>query len=246
MSLDVETVSGVAGKSRFEQILAILLGSAAVIAAILASVQFETGQAEQRALLRASRLSVGVFELTAATGAVTSFGGQMLRETAATSAGGIARQLVGFDQPEVADVQNALAAAEAAAAERLTNLIEPMAAPSPLPSALDPHAAELVGLGTGDVRTIIEAIANPSAPIEFHVAAEGNRLTNALNNQVDRAEEVGDRGTYSLLGLALLALAGVLIGLASSLPRGRGAYIALATGGGGVILAAALTVASIA
>ena len=246
MSLDVETVSGVAGKSRFEQILAVLLGSAAVIAAILASVQFETGQAEQRALLNASRLSVRVFELTAATGAVSSFGGHMLREATQTSAGGIARRLVAFEQPEVADVQDALAAAEAAAADRLSSLIEPMAAPSPLPSGLDPHTAGLVGLGIGDTRTIFDAIANPSAPIEFHAAAEGNRLTSALSSQVDRAEEVGGRGTYSLLGLALLALAGVLIGLASSLPRGRGAYIALATGGGGVILAAALTVASIA
>jgi hypothetical protein len=246
MTLDIETVAGVAGKSRFEQALAILLGSAAVIAAILASVQFETGQAEQRALLRASRLSVRVFELTAATGAITSFGGQMFRETSATSAGGIARQLVAFDQPEVADVQNALAAAEAAAAERLTNLIEPMAAPSPLPSGLDAHAAHLVDLGTGDVRTILTAIANPSAPIQFHVAAEGDRLTNALSNQVDRADEVGGRGSYSLLGLALLALAGVMLGLASTVPRGRGAYLALATGAGGVVLAAALAVASVA
>jgi hypothetical protein len=246
VTLDVETVASVAGRSRFEQALAVLLGSAAVIAAVLASVQFETGQAEQRALLSASRLSVRVFELSAATGAITSFGGQMLRETSATSAGGIARQLVAFDQPGVADVQNALAAAEAAAAERLTNLIEPMAAPSPLPSGLDPHTAGLVELGTGDVRTILTALANPSAPIQFHVAAEGNRLTNALNAQVDRAEGVGGRGTISLLGLALLALAGVLLGLASTLPRGRGAYLALATGGGGVILAAALAAASVA
>jgi hypothetical protein len=245
MSLDVETVSVVAGKSRFEQTLAVLLGTAAVIAAILASVQFETGQAEQRALLHASRLSVRVFELTAATGAVTSFGGHMLRESSATSAGGIARKLVAFEQPEVADVQNALGDAEAAAADRLIALIEPMAAPSPLPSGLDPHTAQLVELGTGDVRNIITAIADPSAPIQFHVAAEGNRLTSALSTQVDRADEAGGRGTYSLLGLALLALAGVMLGLASALPRGRGSSLALVTGGGGVVLAAALAVASV-
>ena len=246
MSLDIETVSGVAGKSRFEQILAVLLGSAAVIAAILASIQFDAGQAEQQALLRSSRLSVRVFELTAATGAVSAFGGQMLRETSATAAGGIARRLVGFEQPDVSDVQNALADAESAAADRLATLVEPMAAPSALPSGLDPHTAGLVALGIGDVRTIIEAFADPSAPIDFPAAAEGNRLTTALSEEVDRADEVGGRGTTSLLGLALLALAGVMIGLASSLPRGRGAYLALATGGGGVILAAALAVVSVA
>ena len=38
MTLDVEVVGEVAGRSRFDQALAVLLGAAAIIAAILATV----------------------------------------------------------------------------------------------------------------------------------------------------------------------------------------------------------------
>jgi hypothetical protein len=237
VTLDVEVVAEVSGKSRFDRALALLLGSAAIIAALLAAVQLDVSKQEERSLLRSSRLAVRVFELTAATGGVAAFGGLMQRTAIATTAGGFGRVIVAFDQPGVADVQNALGAAEQAAGERLIGQIGPMAAPSPLPPDLDPHTRSLVELGVADVQAMLDAVADPSAPVEFRAVRAAGALVEELSGEVDRADRASARGTWSLLGLALLALGGVLLGLASVLRPGPGAGVALVSAAGAVAIA---------
>lgn len=62
------------------------------------------------------------------------------------------------------------------------------------------------------------------------------RLQNAA---VDEADRYGRRQSRSVFGLALLATAGALLGLAGVLQRGRPGWLALGTGGAALVASVA-------
>ena len=91
--MDIETVHRGSGRSRFEQALAILAGLAAVLAALLATLQVDASRWEEQARVNATRLAVQVFEASAATGILSTYQFQTQQEATLLSIDASARDL---------------------------------------------------------------------------------------------------------------------------------------------------------
>ncbi len=229
MEMDVETVHETTPDTRFDRILVVLVGLGAVLAAALAAIQLEAGKQEERALLYSSRLAVQVFELTAGTAPITAFSGSTAQEAIGISARGLGRQIVALQAAEGSERQLAIGTAEQRAGERLLPLAASMAAQAPSPEGIDPHTGRLLEIASDDVRAFARVLREGSGAIDFRAGREGFSLTDAFNAQVSLADRHSDRETLALLGLALLALGGVLVGLAAVLRERSGAWFALGT-----------------
>ncbi|HEY7591200.1 MAG TPA: hypothetical protein VH723_09415 [Candidatus Limnocylindrales bacterium] len=196
--LDVEAISEVSGETGFARWLALLIGAAAILAAVLATLQVDAGKQEERALHMASRLSVRVFEGTAGGSPRFSFQVNGMQRALTLAISATAAQIAVLERPEVADAIQARAEADARAAERLLDMAVSMGSAPTASSGLDEATRLLVG----------------SSPVDWSgVAAEQGR-------QVDIADRFAERGNRALFGLSLVALGGVLTGLAAVLGRG--------------------------
>ena len=137
----------------------------------------------------------------------------MLGATSTTRALGVFEQLA--DDEELAAIEQARAGAIEAAANRLSDAALAMGAAPDDEDALDPYTRRIM---LADITSMTTAVQEQ-------------------NRQVDLAEDAGDRSGRAVLGLSLVALAGVLIGLAAVLGRGRGGRIALSAGTIALVLA---------
>ena len=137
--MDIETARRGSGRSRFERALAILAGLAAVLAALLATLQVDASRWEEQAMVTATRLAVRVFEASAATGLLSMYQFQAEREATLLAIDASARDLLAAQAPAVAETQRAMATAEARAAERLTVAGEAMSRAPGEASPVNPH-----------------------------------------------------------------------------------------------------------
>jgi len=120
--LDIETAHKGSGRSRFEQSLAILAGLTAVLAALLATLQVDSSRRGDQAMVTATRLAVQVFEASAATGILDVYQFQAGQESTLLGVEAATRGQEAVQATPVTRTQQAMATAEAKAAQRLTTL----------------------------------------------------------------------------------------------------------------------------
>lgn len=219
--IDLETVQSTDRGTRFHQAIAVLLGIIAVLAAALGAVQLDRSQDEARAATQAARLTGDL----AAGIPVQGSGSQLIymaTQAALTrEAEGTTRQFfsMGVDEAAVAE-----GAAEEAAGRRLRDIASAMGATPDSTSGLPPYELRLM---TADMDALVRQV------------VEQNRVVD-----VDIQTASDDSGS-AVAGLSVLALAGVLVGLASVLGASRAGRVtllmsALATGAAAVLLATIL------
>jgi hypothetical protein len=198
MELDIEAAREPSGRTRFDRWLSILVGVAAILAALLATAQVDAGKREEHALHMASRLSVRIFEGIAGGSPRFSFQINSLQHATALAVAATAVQIGVLNMPETTDAIQARAEADVRSADRLFAIAQSMGDVPPASSGLDAATLALVGSEPGDLEIVV---------------AEQNQ-------QMDIADRYGERGNRTLAGLSLVALGAVLIGLAAVLGRG--------------------------
>jgi hypothetical protein len=223
VDLDVETVAEVSGRTRFDRWLAVLVGAAAILAALLATLQVDSGLQEERALHMASRLSVRIFEETAGSSPRFSFQINSLQHATTLAIGATAAQIAVLDMPETADAIQARAEADVRASERLMAIGQSMGDVPPAASGIDAATRDVLA----------------SDPLDW-----AGLLSEQLG-QMDIADRYGERGNRTLFGLSLLALGAVLVGLAAVLGGGLPGRVVLAAATLALLAAAAWGVAAL-
>ena len=202
--MDIETAH-LEPTSRFERAVSVLVGTAAVLAALLAAVQTDAGRDQERANAAAARVSVRTFEGIAVTGLQSTFELQLSQQALMTSIGATGRQLAAFEQPTVSDVASAIGDAEGAAGERLMAVAAEMGQAPGESTTLDPHAVETIALDQEKLAAMVKV----------------------QNREVDVAGAAGLRGDRSVLALSMVAIAAVLLALAAVIGQGRTGLITL-------------------
>lgn len=214
MDLDVETGLGGGEKTAFQRWLAVLVGVAAVAAALIATLEADADRREEHAFVRGSRLSLDIFEGIAGAGPRTSLQARGLEQALSLNVEATAR--VAGSGPELFDLQAARAAAESKASDRLIQIVERMTALPGPDSEVDPHTREILA---ADPVTLTEVVLEQNA-------------------QVDAAERFGTRQDRAIFALSLVAITAVLLGLAGVMGEGRPGRVALIVAA--ISLAAAL------
>lgn len=219
--IDLEAVTETRGGSRYELVVALLIGLVALSAATLAVMQVQHSADETRAHLMASRLASDI--TTRITASTDLFRAKLLSmQMAAMGAmGGVSRQIVNFSTSDPA--QEALGGAEYEAYSRLILIADAM---TQIPSAdgpLDSYALSVIS--TTDERL--------------------TELTGDQNDQADAAELAGERGNLVVLGLSLVALAAVLAGLAAVLGEGWSGRLIVVLGYATIAVAVTIGAASL-
>jgi hypothetical protein len=216
--IDIETVQSTQAGTRFHQAIAVLLGIIAVLAAALGAVQLDRSQDEARATTLAARLTADLAALVPlyGIGFEMTFGG--VQVALAREAEGTTRQFlaIGVDEAAVAEGK-----AEEAAGARLRAIAFAMGATPDSTSGLPAYELRLL--------TTDEAALNAEV-------TEQNRLVDA------DASLAGAESSAAIAGLSVLALAGVLVGLASVVGASRAGRVTLVMAGLATATAAALLV----
>jgi hypothetical protein len=205
---------------RFDLVAAMLIGAIAVMAAILAAIQIDAGQTSSRAQMRAARLAA---DLATRISVSAEAGDAALANQQAALMLGMRSAGLGLAAAKAGDADGlAVADAEQQAYQALQQALAATSASSG-GSPVDPYAAGLINASTPDLQAEV---------------AEQNR-------QVDIANQAGDKEQRAVFGLSLLALAGVLTGLAAVLREGRAGWWMLAMAGLAVSGTVALAVSTL-
>jgi len=186
----------------FDRFAAILVGSVALLAALLGVVHDERSLAGSRASFEATRLATDI----SARIAVNSVGTNLSYQSDEAV---LMLQMDGSDRALAAQaVGDSGAAAVGQAMVRAATMLR---------AALDATQATSGGSPADDyVASMLKMTQDDWAA---ELAEQGH--------QMDIAADEGSHDRDAVLGLSLLALAGVLIGLAAVLKEGRGGWVAL-------------------
>ena len=196
-------------KSRSEQMLTVLVGVAAVVAALLATLQQDAGRKGDRASLLGARLPVQIFERIAASGIRSNYHIETARNSIGVGLEGLARQLTAARASgAAADFETSLGASQFAVSKRLQAAAVEM-------EKIDPRSRGV------DAKTTAAILATT------------NQLGQDVKRQgryVDESSRYGSQGSRAIFGLSLAAIAAALLGLAAVLRTGAGGRIALGAG----------------
>jgi len=204
-----DSASELRAERRFDLVAALLIGSIALMAAVLAAIQIDAGQASSRAQMRAASLAA---DLTTRLSVSAEADDSTLSNQQFALLLGMQSASLGLAAAKAGDADGlAVAAAEQQAYQVFQQALAATSA-SGGKSPLDAYTAGLLDATTADLRAEL---------------AEQNR-------QVDLANQAGDREQRAVFGLSLLALAGVLTGLAAVLRDSRAGWSMLAMAGAGV------------
>ena len=197
-----ESAADLRAEGRFDLVVAMLIGAIAVLAAILAIVQIDANQAATRANLDAARLAADLSARISVVEQVTDSGLGARQTALLLGIEGVSRQIAGLQNND--DTSTALGKAQASAADKLTAALNETSATTGA-KPVDPYTAGLLAATTQQ--------------LEAEVTEQ--------NRQVDLASAATSHEQRAVLGLSLLALAGVLTGLAAVLREGRSGRISL-------------------
>ena len=203
--IDIETVESTEAGTRFHRAVAILLGIIAVLAAGLGAVQLHRSQSESRATVEAARLTGDLAAGIPVSSMTLSMTGTLIQAAITRQLEGTTRQFVSLQANDPAGVAEGVA--EQAAGERLALIASAMGAAPDTSTGLPPYELRLM---TADEDALKREV------------TEQNRVVD-----VDAATASTDSGA-SVAGLSVLALAGVLVGLASILGADRAGRATLA------------------
>lgn len=223
LDLDLEAVEETAHGTPFHRWTAAVIGTIAVLASILALLQVNASQEEQRASLMATRLSTAISERVEASSLLFTFSGSTSRDALALAIEASSRTLTALQSGDPTGVEQALARPDEASAEQLQEIAAAMGAVPQEGGPLDPHTAEVLRADIPDLEQMVMQ----------------------QNQQVDMAETWATRSSRAVLGLTLLALGGVLSGLAASFGAGRAGRVALVAAAAAVAVAALSGAASL-
>ena len=207
--MDIEVVHKATGRTRFHKWVALLAGLTAVLATLLATLDMHSNKREEQALSRSARLSVEIFGRIAGSSPVQTAGYQATATGASRAIESLSRRIAGPDFPGTEDFELALGQADERAAERLQSLGESVGGVPLETSGVDPHTREVIGTDVQELTPLVEE----------------------QNRQRDVADRFFERGTRSVYALSILALAAVLIGLATVLGERGGGSITLVVAG---------------
>lgn len=195
--IDYDTLKETARGRRFDRLVAVLIGALAVLAAALVVVQTNESLAEARANAQTRRLASELTTRIIAGGSLLNH--QIINGQRAllVSMEGSSRGLVALQDGDPAGER--IGAAQGAAGERLMAIASEMGAIPEPDGPLDPYAQAMLSTTEPQMRTIL---------------AEQIGWSEA-------AADASDRSSRSVMGLSLVALAGVLVGLAAVVGSGR-------------------------
>ncbi len=223
LDLDLEVVEETAKGTPFHRWTAALIGTIAVLASILALLQVNASQEDQRASLMATRLSTAISQRVEASSLLFTFSGSTSRDALALAIEATSRTLTALQSGDPTGVEEARAQPDATAAEQLQEIAVVMGAIPEAGGPVDSHTAEVLRAEISDLEQMVVQ----------------------QNQQVDMAESWATRSSRAVLGLTLLALAGVLSGLAASFGAGRAGRAALTAAGAATLVAALAGVAAL-
>jgi hypothetical protein len=187
---------------RFDLVVAVLIGVIAVLAAVLSAIQLDASQASTRANLQAARLAADLSARIAVSEQAIDSGLGTQETALMLGIESAAREIAGLQNNDAST--SAVGKAQAAAFDKLRAALTATSATTG-GQPVDSYTAGLLNATTQELLTEL---------------AEQNR-------QVDLASAAGAREERGVLGLSVLALAGVLTGLAAVLREGRGGRLSL-------------------
>lgn len=219
--IDHEALEETADGTAYDRLTALLIGLIAVLAASLVLVQASASQGEARANAAHARLTAELTTRIGVSGVLRTFQLSTFEQALQVGITGNAHSIVAQRDGDMAAA--ALGAAEANASTRLEVIAAEMGAVPDVTSALDAYIVSVLGAELEDM----QAMAADQAA-QFEVAQVASR-----------------RSGQAVLGLALAALSGVLVGLAAIVGGGRAgkalllsAYLAAGAATAGLLLAA--------
>jgi hypothetical protein len=195
---------------RFERVLLLLVGLTTVAAVLLAALEADSGRRAEQASAEGTRRAVALVSDLTGTGLALRFEVNAIRSQLELDTAANARLTLATADP----LQGALARADSRAAARLAELDE---------SSLG------VRSGAEGLRATLDELAAATARQQAAVVLQ--------NAAVDEAGRYGRRQGRAVFGLALLATAGALLGLAGVLKAGRPGRLTLGLGAAAVAAA---------
>lgn len=215
--LDIELVESL-GDTGFRRRLTVLVGTAALVAALLGVVEHVLSLREQRASGQSTQLAAALTGSIAASGVLFRFQLDLTREVLGLNTEVQAGRLLARTPLEQAQLD-----AEQAAVRRMAVATREI--------VRDPTPAS----GLDDAT--LAALTTPQAE------QEAQSLRQAAAS--DRSHRYGRRAGRAVLGLSFVAIAGTLLGLAGVLGVGRGGAIALVGSGAALALAVGAGIAAL-
>ena len=207
MSVDVEAAVPPAPMSAaFRRRLAVLVGIAALFAAVLSWIEADSGRKEERAFVNASRGALDIFVKLAASNPRHQFEVNATRRGLTIQAEGLAR-VVGAPGGQAFEFARRRTGADTRTARRFLAAAQSMAEVPDRVPRVDP--ATLAAL-----------------------RADGTKLGPLVKEQNEFVEEAGEHGTRqerSMFALGLVAIAASLLGLAGLMGDNRGGRMSLVT-----------------
>jgi hypothetical protein len=204
LRVDFDLIEQTGRGTRFHRALAVLVGVIAVLATVLALLQTGASQQSARASLMTTRISAAVAERVTASQAYAGYVFGTYREALVVGIQGTSRALQGTIS-DPTGVEYAIGEADMAASDRLGEIVGAGGLVPEDGGPLDPHTADVL---RAEERTYAE-------------------LLQAQQEQRTLGAMWSGRSTRAVLGLTLLALAGVLAGLTAILGEGRAGLICL-------------------
>lgn len=189
----------------FDRAVALLVGTLAVVAALLSFVHMSHSHPSGRATVQGARLAEDLAARISASQQEVGFTLGAQQDALSLGIASLGRVIAG-DPAQLPD-EVAVGQADQAASQRLQEEITAMSATSGGPP-VDAYTAALV---TASIESIQGQLAQQQ-------------------QQVTIASQEGTRGRLAVLGLSFAALAGVMAGLAAVLKEGRPGWAVLATG----------------
>jgi hypothetical protein len=200
--MDIELASKAAGTNRFEKALAVLVGLAAVAAALLGTLEVDSNKRQEQAQAEGVRLTVQIFGTLAGSAPPADAGAQASQAAILRGLQASARRLAAAPLPATAGFEAALADADQRASDDMGPVADSVAKAPDEASGVDPVARTVINSTTDDATALL---------------VRQNRV-------LDTANRFGSRGSRAVFGISILALAAVLLGLSAVLgPENRGA-----------------------
>ncbi len=194
--------------------LAVLVGIAAVLAAVFTWAERDAGRKEQQALQDGTRGSLAIFVAISGSQARSQFTADNVRRSLLVGTGGLAR--VVKSRGQAFPLAISLSGADRATQKRLVEVAQEMDNANGRDTPVDKFTAGLISTDEKRLR----------------------RLLAAQNQAVDDANKYGSRSNRATYALGLTAIAAALLALAGLMGAARAGRIALITAGVALAFAA--------
>jgi hypothetical protein len=201
--IEPEVATRWSSQAAYDRVAALLIGIVAVLAAVFAVQQAHAGLEGTRAQLQGARLGTDAAAALSASSLAQTAGPLARQDALILGMEAVGRQLQGTMAGDEAAV--AVGTAQQAAMDHLTAAIAETEATSG-GRPVDAYAARLVAATLEEIKAQVDE----------------------QGRQVDLAAAAGARELRSVLGLSLIALAGVLAGIAAVMGRRRAGWALLA------------------